>query len=121
MPQDDWYPELDAAVRAAGFHTSGLEDMGSWRRTTVASKRCDWYLTGNSFWVGFVGERCVLGTWGCRLYELPEVKRLASFCIDWLREAPTPTLPDFADSVRAAYGLRPIQQETLDRWVAEAR
>lgn len=70
---------------------------------------------------GFIDDHCVLGTWGCRLYAPPEVNRLASFCIDWLREAPTPTLPDFSEPIRLAYGLRSIPEETFNRWVAEAR
>jgi hypothetical protein len=91
---------LEAAVTAAGLFTTGFEDRGSWHRTCVASKRCPGGVTGNSFWVSRLPSGWYLGTWGPRLFRLPDEDRLAELCVSWLTCVPNGTQPPESFPVR---------------------
>lgn len=109
------YDDLSAAMTAAGFFTTGLEDHGSWHRTCIASKRCPGGLTGNSFWVSRLPSGWYLGTWGSCLYRLPDERRLAELCVNWLSRVPNSTRPDFDEQLKKEFGLIPVSEEVFDR------
>ena len=59
------YSELTAAIHAAGFFTSGIEDKdGCWDRVTVCSQNVGGIVSGNSFWIAELPTGWYLGAWG---------------------------------------------------------
>lgn len=113
--KNDVYDALAAAMKAAGFFTSGVEDRGSWHRTCIASKQCDGGLTGNSFWVSLLPSGWYLGVWGGHIYRLPDESRLAELCVSWLSRAPNGTRPDFDERLKKEFGLAPVPEVVFDR------
>jgi hypothetical protein len=117
----DVYAPLASAVKAAGFYTSGVENRGTWDRTTVCSKRGpDGELTGNSFWVTKLPSGWYLGTWGVRTYYLPDESQLADLCIEWLSREPDGTQSDFDQRLKAAYGLVEVTEQSFVRAAGES-
>jgi len=119
----EWYEPLAASIRAAGFFTSGIEPQEGFERTVVASKCLvpGKALGGNSFWVTNLSGQWYLGTWGCRLYRLPDAGRIAQFCIEWLTRRPSGTSVDFDEEFKPVFGLVPLDDEEFDRAVEKHR
>jgi hypothetical protein len=109
------YESLDAQVRRAGFYTNGVEIKGDWDRTTVCSKRLsDLAYGGHSFWVTDLSGDWYVGTWGGLIYRIPEAKRVASLCIEWLSRYPDRIHTDFDDDIKAKFTLVHVSDEEFD-------
>jgi hypothetical protein len=111
----DTYDRFAKVVSDAGFYTNGLENMGSWQRTSVCAKRRPGGgYTGNSFWVTQLDNAWYLGTWGGEVYRLPEPERISELCVTWLTREPDETRADFDESLKTDFHLQSVSDEDFD-------
>ena len=110
------YREIRRQIEDAGFFTSEFQMDGF-----VCASRS--YLRGNSprlggksFWVAERQGRWFVSNWGSSFYEIPDVARVAQFCITCLRD------PDeqgfIQDALRADFSLVELTEDefgALDR------
>jgi hypothetical protein len=116
----DSYETLARAIQSAGFYTNGLEDRGSWQRTTVCSKRTsNGRLTGNSFWVTQLASGWHFGVWNGTIYKLADGSRIDELCIEWLGREPDKTLDDFNDLTKQKFGLVPVSEREFDQQTSQ--
>jgi hypothetical protein len=110
------YDSLARAIVTAGFYTTPVEELGTWHRITICSKRRpQGGFTGNSFWVSRLASGWLLGTWGDCIYRVSDESRLAELCVTWLSRVPDGTRPDFDDRLKSEIELLPIAGEAFDR------
>lgn len=110
------YDSLARAIAEAGFYTTPVEELGTWHRISICSKRRpNGGFIGNSFWASHFASGWFLGTWGGCLYRLPDDSRLAELCIAWLSRVPDGTRADFDDRLKTEFELLPIPDEVFHR------
>jgi hypothetical protein len=115
------YSELTAAIHAAGFFTSGIEDKdGCWDRVTVCSRNVSGILCGNSFWVAELPSGWYLGAWGGTVYRIPESTHVAEFCVTWMKAEPC-LKSDFSSEMKVAFGLNPVSDKEFEHSVGGLR
>src|SRR5262245_54693188 len=97
------YDSISAAVEGAGFFATHDPDVG--RLICASLRRPDGGLSGNSCWVAKRSSGWFLGTWGPRLYRIPDATRMSELCTSWLQRQPRDTSWSVDDAVRHEFGL----------------
>ncbi len=112
------YDNLKAAILNAGFFSAPVEDMGSWDRIVVATKRFERGegLGGNSFWVTNLKGKWYLGTWSGYYYSASSFDQLCKFVLRALAEDCNTTIK-FAPSLCDKFEISEIDCDEFSRFV----
>ncbi|QDU54113.1 hypothetical protein [Aeoliella mucimassa] len=115
----DKFDDVTSWVREAGYYATPVEQLEDWDRVCLASKRRDGGgYTGNSFWVTFLANTWILGTWADRRYKFPDAGTLKSFCVQALSDHPNEVLAAIDAKIMRHSGITEISESELDDLIA---
>lgn len=120
MMEFDFEP-LRREIHAAGFFATPSEDMGTWRRIAVSSKKIPGRgYTGNSFWLTNFNGIWYAGTWGTYYYRLPDADRVVDLCVAWFTRHPDRTHSHFDDLLQKEFDLVPVSDDEFERVITNS-
>lgn len=116
----DEYNKFAAAIRAGGFFTNGVRQVGPGLYLTVVCGDGPEILGGNSFWVTRLLQTWYFGTWGAKHYICPDHPGPVVVSLACLKREPIRILSEFEQSFISEYGLVSISVEEFESRAAQA-